>query len=147
MVLDINGYKCKSNSDDCSLKLVPDNICINFCDTNIYKLSDDSKSCGFCEYFNNTKPYRLIKTYECLGTMPEGTQFYIENYTLLECAKGYQFDSENKIFVPNCYPLSLKCNDDYCENSTNHNSINCKEGYNLNGTNCEEIVIDAILQL
>ena len=73
--------------------------------------------------------------------MPEGTKYYIENYKLLECANGYQFNSENKTCIPHCYPSCLKCND-FSENSTNHNCIVCKEGYNLTGTNCEEIMKD-----
>ena len=54
----------------------------------------------------------------------EGTEFYNENCKLLECAKGYQFDSQNKICVPHCYYSCLKCND-YSEDSTNHNCIVC----------------------
>ena len=74
LVLDVNGNQCISNSNDCSLKLVPDDICIESCDTNIYKLSDDLKSCALCGYFDSSKPYRLIKTEECLASMPEGTK-------------------------------------------------------------------------
>ena len=51
---------------------------------------------------------------------------------------NYQFDSQNKICVPHCYYSCLKCND-YSEDSTNHNCIECQEGYNLTGTNCENI--------
>ena len=133
LVLDVKGNKCKSisDSDDCNLKLVPDDICIETCDTNIYKLSDDQKSCGLCGYFDNTKPYRIIKTDECLAAKPEGTQWYNEKYNLLECAKGYQLDSEKKKCIPHCYPSCLKCND-YSENAKNHDCIECKEGYFLN---------------
>ena len=144
LVLDVNGNKCKSTSepDTCALKLVPDNICIDTCDTNIYKLSADGKSCGLCGYFDNTKPYRIIKTDECLESIPEGAQIYNEKYNLLECAKGYQLDSVKKKCVPHCYPSCLKCND-YSENSKNHDCIECKEGYYLNGTNCDLILTDA----
>ena len=141
LVLDVNGNKCKSSDTDCSLKLEPDNICIDSCNTEIYKLSDDSKSCKLCKDIDSSKPYRLIKTDECLESKPEGTQDYIAKYYLLECAKGYQFNSDKKRCVPHCYPSCLKCND-YSEDSTNHECISCKEGYNLNGTNCEEIVTD-----
>ena len=102
LVLDVKGNKCDS-SDECDLKLVPDNICIESCDTNIYKLSDDKKSCGLCGYFNQSKPYRLIKTEECFESPPEGTQIYLEKYSLLECAKGYQFDSEKQKWFPHYY--------------------------------------------
>ena len=141
LVLDVKGNKC-DNSDECDLKLVPDNICIESCDTNIYKLSDDKKSCGLCGYFNQSKPYRLIKTEECFESPPEGTQIYLEKYSLLECAKGYQFDSDKKMCVPHCYPSCVKCND-YSEDSTNQNCISCKEGYYLNETNCKLIETDA----
>ena len=144
LVLDVNGNKCKSTSepDTCALKLVPDDICIDTCDTNIYKLSADGKSCGLCGYFDNTKPYRIIKTDECLESIPEGAQIYNEKYKLLECAKGYQLDSVKKKCVPHCYPSCLKCND-YSENSKNHDCIECKEGYYQNGTNCDLILTDA----
>ena len=139
LVLDVNGNKCKNNPDDCSLKLVPDNICIDSCDTNIY--IKNGNSCGLCEHFYNDRPYKFIKSDECLSSKPEGAQFYNENYKLLECSKGYQYNSENKNCFPHCYPSCEKCND-YSEDSTNHNCIICKEGYNLNGGNCEGIGVD-----
>ena len=141
LVLDVTGNMCKSSSSaECSLKLVPDNICIDSCDTDIYKLSDDNKMCGLCEYFDNSKPYRLIKTENCLATMPEGTKYYNEKYKLLECASGYQFDSVNKLCVPHCYSSCLKCTD-FSEDSEDHKCTECKEGYYLNGTNCYLIII------
>ena len=91
------------------------------------------------KYFDNTKPYRLINTAECLETMPEGTQYYNEKYKLLECASGYQFDSVNKLCVPHCYSSCLKCTV-YSEDPLDHNCIECKEGYYANGTNCYEII-------
>ena len=60
----------------------------------------------------------------------------------MECAKGYQFDSDKKMCVPHCYPSCVKCND-YSEDSTNQNCISCKEGYYLNETNCKLIETDA----
>ena len=71
--------------------------------------------------------------------MPEGTQYYNEKYKLLECASGYQFDSVNKLCVPNCYSSCLKCTV-YSEDPLNHNCIECKEGFYANGTNCYEII-------
>ena len=140
LVLDVTGNRCESSgSSECALKLVPENICIDSCDTDIYKLSADGKSCGLCEYFENSKPYRLIKTEECLDSKPEGTKFYNEKYKLLECASGYQFDSVNKLCVPHCYSSCLKCTE-YSEDSENHYCLECKEGYYLNGTNCYEII-------
>ena len=128
LVLDVNGNSCKSSgSTECSsLKLVPDNICIDSCDTDIYKLNGNK--CGLCEYFDNIKPYRLIKTEECRETMPEGTKYYNEKYKLLECASGYQFDAAKKECVPHCYSSCSKCTD-YSEDSENHLCIECKEGY------------------
>ena len=140
LVLDVNGNKCKSSSSstECSLKLVPDDICIESCDTNIYKLSNDQKLCGLCGYFDETKPYRVIGTDECLETKPAGTQFYNEKYKLLECPKGYQFDTENKKCVTHCYSSCFNCTD-YSEDSENQKCIVCKEGFLLDGTNCNEI--------
>ena len=101
LVLNVTGNRCKSfSSSQCDLKLVPENICIDSCDTDIYKLSDDDKSCGLCEYFNSSKPYKLIKTQVCLDYLPNGTKFYNEKYELLECASGYHFDTINKKCIP-----------------------------------------------
>ena len=139
LVLNVNGNYCKNSGlEECTLKLVPDNICIDSCDTDIYKLNGNE--CGLCEYFDSAKPYRLIKTGECLATMPEGTKYYNEKYKLLECASGYQFDNINKLCVPHCYNSCAKCTD-YSEDSEDHKCSECKEGYYQNGTNCYEIII------
>ena len=139
LVLDVNGNYCKSSSsEECALRLVPENICIDSCDTDIYKLNGNQ--CGLCEYFHSSTPYRLIKTEDCLATMPEGTKYYNEKYKLLECASGYQFDNVNKLCIPHCYNSCAKCTD-YSEDSEDHKCSECKEGYYQNGTNCYEIII------
>ena len=56
-------------------------------------------------FFFSTR-YRLIKTEECLATMPEGTKYYNEKYKLLECASGYQLDNVNKLCITHCIILA-----------------------------------------
>ena len=117
LVLDVNLNKWKSSDDDCYLKL-------------IYKLCNDSKSYELYGHFNTNRPYWLINTNECLEFKPEGTQDYIEEYSLLEYAKGYHFDSGKKMNVHHCYPSRVKWID-YSEDSSNNNCIACKEGLKI----------------
>ena len=139
LVLNVNGNECKSSTTCQNYTLMPDNICIDVCNTNIYKLDDTNKICALCNYFGSSSPYRIMNTDECLENKPNNTDFYNEKLYLLVCSNGYQLDTESNQCVPHCYTTCETCSD-FSEDSTNQKCLTCKTGYNLNGETCEEII-------
>ena len=133
----INGNECISDSITpvCSsnIKLMPDDICIESCDTNIYVL--DNGICQLCKDHDSSKPYRIINTPDCLPDKPEGTEDFNEKLGLLTCSKGYQLDTEINSCVTHCYPTCKTCSD-YSEDESDQKCLTCEKGEPNNGT-CE----------
>ena len=63
--------------------LLPNKICIDECDENIF-YSNDSYHCGFCIHMDENNQYKLLNKSGCLSEQPEGTYLYNEKYKLLK---------------------------------------------------------------
>ena len=137
LVYDINGNECKSTSTsiDCNsnIKLMPENICIEACDTNYYIL--ENGECKLCKDYDSTKPYRILGASDCIATKPEGAEDYNTKFGLLVCSKGYQLDPITKTCVTHCYPTCKTCSD-YSENEAEQLCLTCQTGEPNEG-NCE----------
>ena len=59
-----------------------DNVCIDNCNTNIYKLDEVNRICALCSYFDSDTPYRIMNIEECLKNKPNNTDFYSEKLYL-----------------------------------------------------------------
>ena len=109
LVLDIDGNKCVESNFECDtgkIILIPENICINYCDTDIYTLNPEG-NCGLCKDINNTNPYKIIGGLECLSQIPEGAIEYNYKYGLLKCKDNYHL--ENGICVKKIICKNQKC--------------------------------------
>ena len=137
LVINTYGNECKSTSTltvcNSNIKLMPENICIEACDTNYYIL--ENGECKLCKDYDSTKPYRIINTTDCLATKPEGTEDYNTKFGLLVCSKGYQLDPITKTCVTHCYPTCKTCSD-YSENEAEQLCLTCLTGEPNEG-NCE----------
>ena len=93
--INFNGNKCPEYI------LVPNNICINECDENIF-FSNDSYHCGFCIHIDENNPYKLLNNTGCLNEIREGAYLYNEKYKLLK-------SNSNKILttIPTAIPTTI----------------------------------------
>jgi hypothetical protein len=130
-----NSNKC---GNKCNTKyiLIPDQICLDSCNENIYAINGNQ--CGLCKDIAlENKIYKLINTSGCLDEIPEGAEYYNENLKLLTCKEGYNLTDGKCTPIPSskcyelcelCYEYSLKDDDQKCSS--------CKEGYLLQEGNC-----------
>ena len=125
------GNKCNTK-----YVLIPDQICLDSCNENIYTFNGNQ--CGLCKDIEQeNKIYKLINTSGCLDHIPEGAEYYNEKLKLLTCKEGYNLTDGKCSPIPSskcyqlcelCYEYSLKDDDQKCSS--------CKEGYLLQEGNC-----------
>ena len=138
--LDVDGNKCGSSlncKDEGKITLIPNQICIEFCDTNIYVKKDNN--CGLCKDFNEEgKLYKLINGTNCIEFNQTSMEYYNEPLKLLKCKKNYQQENDQCIATtPHCYEFCEDCTE-YSEDKNNQHCISCNEKFNLEGENCKE---------
>ena len=105
--------------------LMPNEVCIETCDENIFTIIDgNNKQCGLCRDLNKTNPYKLINTKKCFSTPPEGTKIIDDKLKLLNCLDGYTLKNDTCI-VDKCNSHCKTCNG-YSEDDNNQNCISCK---------------------
>ena len=133
-VLDISGNKCGTSCPSGTIKLMPSEVCIESCDLSIYILNNNQ--CGLCKYFNpNGNKYKLINGTYCLGSIPDGAEYFNENLYLLKCKDGYHLESNTCKKDIICYELCEECVS-YSSDVHNQKCTKCKEGYLLENGNC-----------
>ena len=139
LLLDSDGNKCQNNCDDGKIKLMPEGICVPLdeCDTDIFMMNSEKTECGVCSYFYpDGNKYRLMNTNECIGTIPNNTEFYNSNLNLLKCKENYYL--ENNKCIPNpesCYEKCKSCFD-ISTNDEDQKCLSCQDGFTLNNGNC-----------
>ena len=139
LLLDADGNKCQNNCDDGKIKLMPEGICIllSECDTNIFMMNTEKTECGVCNYFYpDGNKYRIINTTQCIGYIPNNTEFYNENLNLLKCKENYYLD--NYQCFPNPESCYEKCETCYeiSNNTDDQKCLSCIEGYIIDNGNC-----------
>ena len=142
LILDENGNKCVDQADHSEkYLLVPGDVYISECDLSIYAINEEAspKKCGLCRDIEPDKPNKLINATECLSDsdIPEGAEYYKENFKLLVCKSGYKLDGNT--CVPHCFENCKTCTE-YSTSVTEQHCIECKEGYvveNEGSSNCK----------
>jgi len=105
--------------------LMPNEVCIETCDENIFTVIDDNnnKQCGLCRDINKNNPYKLINTKKCFSTPPEGTKIIDEKLKLINCSDGYSLKNDTCI-IDKCNSHCKTCKG-YSEDDNNQNCISC----------------------
>ena len=129
-------YKCDNNNplidttnpnscgNNCSnYILMPENICIESCDENIFTTKD--KQCGLCKDIDEKNKYKVVNTSGCIEAKPENSYFVNEKLKLIACKERYIF--ENGICKKNftCHEKCKECRDEPIEG--NQNCLSCKD--------------------
>ena len=139
LVLDISGNKCKSDTscDDGKIKLIPNEVCINICDENIFIYNPTTNECGLCkDFYPLDKKYKLINTTGCLSNEPENAEKYNSNTHLFlyKCKKGFH-PYQQQCVPDSCFPLCKSCLES-SDDINNQKCISCNDGYYLKDSNC-----------
>ena len=120
-VYDTKSNVCKSKKECDNITLIPDDICLENCDTNIFTLK--GKECGLCkDIYQTTTPKKLMNTSNCIDSIPENAEYYNEDLELLTCKNEY-FIFQDKCVMNNCYEECSFCS----KYSTDENDQNCYE--------------------
>ena len=149
----IEGNHCDNNNNCSNFILMPNNICIDYCNNTIYSFID--KKCGLCIDIDSEKQYKIMNQKGCLKEKPNNTYIFNEKYKLLKncsdycincvnseickkCEEGYELDNNDKcIKIEKCYDTCIKCSR-FSEDEKNQYCRECKKGfYYVNGKgNC-----------
>ena len=119
----IDTTKPNSCGNVCSnYTLIPENICIESCDENIFTIKDNQ--CGLCKDIDEKK-YKVINKTGCISGMPQDSHYVNKKLNLIACDEGYIFD--NGLCIQN-----IKCGDKYktCKEEPkegNQNCLSCKD--------------------
>ena len=73
LILDVDGNKCGTSCDSGKYLLIPKNICIKECNATIF-IQNSIQHCGLCKDMNNSYPYKIMGSIECLSAIPEGAE-------------------------------------------------------------------------
>ena len=132
IIRDSDGNKCGTSCDNNKYLFIPDNVCITDCDSSMYGANSDKK-CGLCEDLDNSKPYKLKGSLDCLFDIPALAEEYDTNLHLLRCKNGYIEEGNN--CIPHCYPTCLTCSD-YSESYEDHKCLTCNDSYYFENEKC-----------
>ena len=125
-VFDSSKYNRCGDENTCSLKSMPDEICINSCDENLYYLKDN-KECWLCKDFETEGIFKLINTTGCLREKIENSHYVNEYLNLIACNEYYKYDNNSK----SCVPFKCHANCDLCREFSNMDDnqkcITCKK--------------------
>lgn len=136
---------CFNENDKCNdYVLMPNEICIEKCDENIFYKKDNNE-CGLCKDLNDEKPYKMINNKGCLSKdeLPVNNYKIINSQLLIyNCEENYTFSEGECILICNdlcktCNIYSGNINDQKCTSCKNENHVlqegncieECTEGY------------------
>ena len=135
--------QCDTGSKCENYILMPNEVCIESCDENIFTVINDSNNnqCGLCRDLNKTNPYKLVNSKKCFSTLPEGAKVINEKLKLINCSDGYTLKNDTCI-IDKCNSHCKTCKG-YSEDDNNQKCISCKNENEvvLNGNcvgNCPE---------
>ena len=125
--------KCEYEYNCENYLLMPNKVCIESCDENIFIKKD--KQCGLCKDIDKENPYKLLNVTKCFKTPPEGTKIINDNLKLLNCSDGYSLINESCI-LEKCNDLCQTCSE-YSEDNENQKCFSCKnDNHVLYNGNC-----------
>lgn len=100
LIINPKGNYCGKEEKCNFYKLYPEEICIDYCNENIYTLDESKKKCGLCKDFYPKMPYKLLNNKGCLEFKPQNS---------------YYINEELKI-INYCSPFCKNCTDiNHCE--------------------------------
>ena len=113
---------CKLNNNCPKYYSLPDNNCVDFCNTINYFINETEKICGFCRDFFPDRQYKILGQNECFEKKLEHSYFIDENLKII----------------------------DYCNNqcktcSDRNRCVKCYDGYFLVDDNCKSYLYIYIL--
>ena len=130
-------YKCDNNNpiidttnpnscgNVCSnFTLIPENICIDSCDENIFTIKDNNQ-CGLCKDIDKENPFKVINTTGCIKEKPENSYNVSEKLYLIACDEGYIFDNGTCKQNFTCDDKCKTCKEEPKEG--NQNCLSCKD--------------------
>ena len=149
---DSTSYNRCGHSEACSMKLMPNNICIDRCDPNIY--IQIGNECWLCKDYKQEGIYKLVNTTGCIKEKLNNTIFVNEYLNLITCHNDYKYDNESQSCViknchsncEGCYATSNGDNEQNCIKCKNINHYlengncvkKCSENYFSKEQNCYE---------
>ena len=123
---DSTTYNRCGHSENCSMKLMPNNICIDSCDPNIY--IQIGNECWLCKDYKQEGIYKLVNTTGCIKEKLNNTIFINEYLNLITCHNDYKYDNESGLCVlKNCHSNCQGC----YANSNGDNEQNCIKCKNI----------------
>ena len=148
LVLDsINGNHC-DKIKQCNLTLIPEQICIESCDTTFFTLNEEKTQCGLCKYiYPDSKPFKLFGKEGCRAKDEiNHTYPLFEQYNILdECAPSCQ-KCNNLSNCIDCYPEYELSNGTCIKKEENICDQNCKECVKNSPKNCTSCYDNNFLQ-
>ena len=118
------GKECEN------ITLMPDKICIDSCDENLYILNDTI--CQLCKDNDIQYKYKLLNTKGCLNIIPDGAYEFDENFHLLKCKEGYYLEGEKCVssVSHNCHKNCEECLN-FSDNDNEQNCTSCNRNYSF----------------
>ena len=105
--------------------LMPENICIESCDENIFTIKDGNQ-CGLCKDIGEGNQYKVVNTTGCIKDKPKHSYDVNKKLYLIACEEGYIFDNGTCIRNITCDDKCKTCKDGPIEG--NQNCLSCKDG-------------------
>ena len=121
------GNICEESTYKCDkYTLIPDNICITSCDTNIF-YDDGNNQCGLCKDFNFGKPFKMVNHTGCLEEIIDKSHYVNDKYGLISCNDNYSFFN-NECRLKDCYKNCEICSEK-TNNETDQKCLSCKSDF------------------
>ena len=120
------GNICTESYQCDNYKLIPDNICIDSCDTYIYNY-DEQKQCGLCKDFNFSKPFKMVNHTGCLAELIDKSHYVNYEFGLISCNENYSFFN-NECKLSDCYKNCEVCSEK-SNNETEQKCLSCKSDF------------------
>ena len=135
-LISTQGNKC-SSSDSCNsgeYMLVPDLICNQTCDENLYYYN--GTHCGLCSYFYpEEKKYKLIGTSGCIESKKENMDYFNERLNILKCKEGFIIKDNNCVQNITCFNRCKTCEEESSD-VDDQKCKSCTDEYLLENGNC-----------
>ena len=137
-LISTQGNKCSSSeSDSCNsgeYMLVPDLICNQTCDENLYHYN--GTHCGLWSYFYpEGKKYKLNGTSGCIENKKENMDFLNERLNILKCKEGFIIKDFDCVQNITCFNRCKTCKNESTDKN-DQKCISCKDEYLLENENC-----------
>ena len=119
---------CKSSYTCSNYKLIPNDICVNECDQNLF-YSDNQNNCGLCRDFEIGKPYKMINNTGCIASKIDNTYYINEDLKIISCNDKYSYIN-GQCLLTDCYSSCATCSIKSSD-SSQQKCLSCKSEYTI----------------